>query len=138
MAPIKSILAVVTTGDRTFAETDGEVFLGICGREFNLDTAANDFQQADLDKGFILGEGSNVLFPELNDPRSPQLDTNDLSAFPKYIRFEPGAELAGKGWNLERVTVTVNPGSFVFDNLALKGTPNIWLGQNCGKFFYLK
>jgi hypothetical protein len=138
MASITSISVVVSTGNRPGGGTDGEVFLGICGREFNLDTASNNFEPGMVET-FLLGSGSNVLSPALNDPTSPQLDTSDLSTFPKYIRFEPGSEMEGNpGWNLERVTVTVNPGLSQFKFDALANSPNLWLGQASGKFLYLK
>lgn len=91
---------------------------------------------------FVLGEGSNVEHPARNDPRKPQLDTDDLDRYPVYIRFEPAG--AHPSWCLERAWAVVNPDSDhrqTFDNpdLADFGDDRrIWLGQGYGKVLYLK
>ena len=43
MAQIESIEVNVQTLDVDGAETDGSLYLGVCGREFHLDTCVNDF-----------------------------------------------------------------------------------------------
>ena len=78
----------IVTGNRAGAGTDGEVYAGICGREFYLDSAVDDFEQGS-DRTYTLGLGANINYAGYNHPRSPQLDTVDLDDFPKYIRFEP-------------------------------------------------
>lgn len=141
MADITKIEAYVYTADVTAAGTDGWVYLGIAGREFLLDSSGNDFEQGSTFT-YVLGEGANVLNGEYNDPRKPQLDTDDLDRYPAYIRFEPAG--SNPAWCLERATVTVNGGSDVphrFDNPRLVGTAEnqrIWLDQSYGKSVYLK
>jgi len=116
--------------------TDGDVYIGIAGREFFIDTTADDFERG-ADKNYVLGDGANVNFREFNDPREPQLSTDDLGKFPVYLRFEPGG--SNPDWNVERVRVTVNPGrsEIRFDNVRLAGLPDIWLGQRMGKTVHL-
>ena len=135
MAVIKKIEVRIVTGNRSGAGTDGEVYIGICGREFYIDSSVRDFERGS-DQTYTIGEGANINHPAYNDPRSPQLDTVDLDKFPKYIRLEPIG--SSPEWNLEEVTVTVNPGSGQVVYRALAGGLNLWLGQQYGKFCYLK
>ncbi|MFD7992623.1 hypothetical protein [Streptomyces mexicanus] len=141
MAAINKIEAYLYTANVESAGTDGWVYLGIAGREFSLDSSNNDFEQGQTFT-YVLGEGANVLEPDYNDPRKPQLDTDDLDRYPAYIRFEPEGKYPA--WCLERVIVTVNPGSRTphrFDNPRLVGSADnqrIWLDQKYGKVLYLK
>ncbi|MFF3502252.1 hypothetical protein [Streptomyces sp. NPDC003247] len=133
MADIAKIVATIYTADIADAKTDsGTVYLGIAGREFVLETAADDYEQGAADE-FVLGEGANVEQAEYNDPRKPQLTTEDLDRYPAYLRY-----LGTDGWCLERATITVNPGadSHVFDNLDLQGggeARRIWLRNDYGQ-----
>jgi hypothetical protein len=134
MANITRIDVRLATSNRSGAGTDGDVYIGVAGREFNLDTAADDFEGGS-DRTYILGEGANVRNASRNDPRSPQLDTANVDRFPVYLRFEPRGE--GPNWNLERLDITVNPGPNQIQRRALVGSPHLWLGQDYGKFIYL-
>ncbi|MER6046321.1 hypothetical protein K2224_17680 [Streptomyces sp. BHT-5-2] len=141
MADITKISAQITTADVRAAGTDGWVYLGIAGREFVLSSGGDDFETGS-EFTYILGDDSNVAEAEVNDPRRPELDTDDLDRYPAYIRLEP--EGTTPEWCLERVTVTVNPDSAVphrFDNPRLVGPGEerrIWLSQQGGKQLYLK
>lgn len=136
MANINRIDVLLKTGKKQFAGTNGSVYIGIAGREFHTDSAAQDFENGDK-RTYTLGVGANILDPERNDPRSPQLDTGDLSKFPVYLRFEPHGN--NPDWNVENVIVTVNPGTkeIKFSNARLNFAPDIWLGQKYGKFIYM-
>lgn len=69
------------------ASTDGWVYLGIGGREFLLDTDANDFQ-AGLER-FVFGEESNVKNADRNDPRTGwPISLEECLRHPPYIRFQ--------------------------------------------------
>src|SRR2546425_7978291 len=104
MAAITQIKVRIVTGNRPGAGTDGEVYVAVCGREFDVDSAANDFERAS-DRTYTFGVGADVLNPADNDPRTPfQLDTADVGRFPRWVRFEPGG--LGPDWDLEQVTVT--------------------------------
>jgi hypothetical protein len=140
MARIESIQVRIVTsnlaikiGDRISPPgTDGSVFLGLGGREFRLDTLEDDFETAS-DRVYILGLGANINNPVVNDPRSPQLDTQFLNQTPVYIRF---AQRDGRDhWNLARARVTVNPGpqEVVFE----ANVGNLWFGPLVGAFCYL-
>jgi hypothetical protein len=125
----------VTTGSASGAGTDGEVYIGVAGREFYIDTTADDFERGS-DRTYTCGAGANIKHARFNDPRSPQLDAADVSKFPVYLRFEPVGNDAN--WNLELVQVTVNPGPGQIGYRALQGSPDLWLGQKYGKLVYLK
>ena len=137
---IKKIEVCLTTGNEDSAGTNGEVYLGICGREFYLDADRNDFEKGDY-WPYILGDAANILHKQYNDPRKfwPR-HTEDLEKFPVYIRFEP--RRPGDpydNWLLEQVTVKVNPGpgEWTFEALAGEGV-KLWLGLTRGKICYLE
>lgn len=141
MAAITKVEAYVFTAENDGGGTDSYVYLGLGGREFALDTTADDFQKG-ATQTFVLGEDGNVVNPATNDPRRPQLDTSDLHLFPVYLRIEPsGSE---PDWCVERAIVTVNPGQdslAKYDFLSLAGTEahqKIWLGASHGKALHLK
>ncbi|MFD7300205.1 hypothetical protein ACFV83_04630 [Streptomyces pharetrae] len=91
------------------AGTNGWVFLGIGGREFQLDTLADDFEPRASDRPvtdtFVLGEGANILNASGNDPRDPQLHVTDLDRHPVYLRFQPRDN--DDDWRIDRVDITV-------------------------------
>jgi hypothetical protein len=130
MAAITRIDVQLKTGNRSGAGTDGDVYIRICGREFYVDSAINDFEQG-ADRTYTLGTGANVNFPSDNDPHSPyQLHTENLDRFPVNLRFNPVDR--NDNWNLESVTVTVNPGPGQVQYQALGGSDNLVLGIHSG------
>jgi hypothetical protein len=139
MSAITRIQLRIVTGDREDAGTDGNVLLGLAGREFNVDSSGvNDFERGS-DRTYIFGDGSNVLRPGQNDPRSPwQLDTEDIPRCPRYIRFELGS---GGDWNIELLELVVNPtpagGGIIFRRLV-GANNNLWLGAGQGKFIWFQ
>lgn len=128
MAAINKIDVTITTADVADAGTDGNVYLGICGREFNLDTSANDFERHST-RTYVLGTGSNVLNKAKNDPTNPQLDSADIDDLPKYIRIE-----GGSSWDLISVCVQVDDGT----SYGINFPKGIWLGTSSGKVVHLK
>jgi hypothetical protein len=132
MAAIPSIDVTIGTGDADGAGTDGNVYLGICGREFHLDSTANNFVKGSIDK-FRLGKGagSKMSDPDLNDPRNPPVNSDNLGTFPVYIRFEPSGD--NPDGNLKFVNVEL--GGTGFGVNFLKG---LWLGTRAGKICFLK
>lgn len=132
MAAIDRIVVTVKTGTMSGAGTDGRVYLGACGREFRLASAADDFEIGS-EKTFVLGKNANVTNPGLNDPRAPQLDTDDASNYPVYIRFE--VKTKADRWNVHVVCVRVEPDSTIDmnpDDIHEFGTPmknkSLWMG----------
>jgi len=74
MASIKKISININTASDSGAGTDGDVYIGFCGREFFCDTTADDFERGSS-RTYVFGEGSTVLNASLNDPRSPNFRT---------------------------------------------------------------
>ncbi len=134
MANIKSIKVVVSTMDEEDAGGDGPVYLGICGREFSIDSSDDDFERG-ANFTYQFGEGGSVQNSELNDPREPQLQTEDADRFPVYIRLEHPTE----HWKVQRVSVHLNDGSFpLWDTFGhIPDTQGIWLGRLAGRVLYL-
>lgn len=118
--------------------TDGNVYLGIAGREFNCDSSANDFESGN-DTHYIFGANANVANPTLNDPRNPALNVSDLDRTPVYIRFAPPTSDLTDHWLLERadVTVTGSNGSKVQYSI-LAGGNRLWLSADSGLTVHLK
>lgn len=136
MAAITRIDVRVKTGDRASAGTDGNVFVAVCGREFSIDSAVDDFERGG-DRTYTLGAGANINHASYNDPASPfALDTGDADRFPAWLRFEPAG--SGPNWDLEEVMVTLNPGTNQVQFQALGGNNHLWLGQDFGKYVFLK
>jgi hypothetical protein len=145
MSRITSILCQVITGRVSGAGTDGNVYLGLGGREFLLDSTADDHERGN-ERDYIMGGApfESELEPPLirvrnkdkNDPREGfPLDTVDLNRAPVYIRFEP--EGPNDNWNLSFAAALVYAGSFVVGYTPPTGFDNLWLGRVMGKILYL-
>jgi hypothetical protein len=145
LTPITTFSVQLITGDRDGAGTDGDVYVGLCGREFYIDSAnpnINDFQRGD-DRTYVFGVGRNVRHPEDNDPRSPyQIFLEDIDVAPAYIRFAP--ENRTDRWNLEEVNVIVNNGPThlqALGGLTPEGAPrpqdHLWFGTRAGLYCVL-
>ncbi|MEU2655978.1 hypothetical protein ABZ615_11700 [Streptomyces sp. NPDC007325] len=152
MADITQIRAKIETADVYEAGTDSWVYLGIAGREFLLDSGSgNDFEQG-VNTCFVLGRQDKsdahdhftvvpVVKAEYNDPRKPQLDTDDLDHYPIYIRMEEQG--SAPGWCVERVRVSVHGSGSEhhFDNLRLDTKAEnrrIWLDRRYGQRIFLR
>ncbi len=125
-------ITLTTAGDKSHANTNGDAFLGICGREFFLDSPENDFEPGSTIT-YIFGEGTKIELSirERNDPRNPQLTSSDLHAHPIYIRYEPEAD--DPGWIIADITVFIAGESY-----GIGSRKGLWLGQKHGKFCYLE
>ena len=137
MANITQIqLRLVTAPGPKTGEPDGDVFLGIAGREFFVGANLDDVERRH-DRTYIFGEGASVLEPEFNNPRNPQLDTLNVYKFLTYIRFEPRSR--HDNWLLSFAEVIVR--SPEADEICIEigpvGSGLFWLGQTCGKIVYL-
>jgi len=145
MAEITGLLCQIITGNVSGAGTDGRVFAGIGGREFCLDSKADDYEQGDW-REYVLGDiasGPGTGFTPVqdknwNDPRKGfPLNTTNLNKSPVYIRFEPDGD--DDNWNLKSAYILVYTGQFTFFTAYTAPTEfdNLWLGNRSGKILYL-
>jgi hypothetical protein len=144
MAQVTGILCQVITGNVSGAGTDGRVYLGLGGREFRMDTNADDYERGSW-REYIMGEPNipqphtHVLNGPRNDPRDMgfPIDRANLSKTPVYIRFEPSG--SSPDWNLAFVAALVYAPQFAV--AYAPPDPNnfhsLWLGDSYGKVLYL-
>ena len=138
MPQINSIHLHIQTGNLSGAGTDGDVYLGLCGREFFIDTTRDDFER-DSAREYILGDGANINNAAVNDPRKQLLFTENVGNFPVYIRFQPRSRT--DNWQLQRADVRFN-GSLHIDWDTVNFVTNdpaqgIWLGTRSGLAVHL-
>jgi hypothetical protein len=133
MSNIQSIHVNVETGTDPDADADGPIYLGICGREFSIDSAGDDFERG-ATKMYVFGQGANVSNASRNDPRNPQLKTENIDKYPVYIRMGTDDH-----WQLERVTVSIDDEVHpLWDTAFLLGVPGkVWLGPTAGMIFHI-
>ena len=156
MADITSIHLRLTTGTQFDSESDPDVYLGIGGREFYVDSEDedyNDFEWGD-DRVYVFGEYpslipttppyTKVFKPYANDPRKPYfLKTENLDLFPVYIRYHyhPGDAIQhfhkDDYWLLEFVNIVVNPDTDNIIYSALGGDERLWFGRYWGNILYI-
>jgi hypothetical protein len=144
MAHVTGILCQIITGDVDNAGTDGRVYLGLGGREFRLDSKADDYERGSW-RVYVLGQGpvdplpppqTHVTDPVLNDPRKGfPLDTVNLTRSPVYVRFEPAGN--SPNWNLAFAAALVYAPQFVVAYTPPADFDNLWLGDPAGKVLYL-
>lgn len=138
MAQINTIHFHIQTGDLSGAGTDGNVYLGLGGREFNVDTTRDDFERGAA-RVYILGDGANIRNDAKNDPRNPQLFTERLANFPVYIRFNPRSE--SDNWQLQRADLRFNDSLHLdWDTVSLVANDpqkGIWMGVRSGLVVHL-
>lgn len=126
MALIQTIKVLIRTGDKSGAGTDGDVYVGCFGREFYLDTKADDFERGSQ-RIYTLGEGGNTQYKELNDPRHPQLD-DSAPPVPAYIRFVGRSRT--DQWQLLNVAILVNANPVSGYALSQGSDDGFWMGTH--------
>ena len=134
MADIETVSVLINTRDVRGGGTDGDVFLGLGGREFRLDTSSDDFE-AGSSRTYVLGDGGNVNNKDVNDPRKPQLREEFLDRFPVYIRFQPTGRT--DNWNVDHVAVTLGGSTFPSYEALLGREGGLWLGIRSGLVLHL-
>jgi hypothetical protein len=136
MAQIDSIEVNVETLDLEGAGTDGDLYVGVCGREFHIDTKADDLERGSS-RQYILGENSNVNDPEINDPRKQRLFTENADSLPVYLRFV--GEDSDDHWGLQRGVLTLNNQILPqWDTVSyISTTDGMWLGAKAGNIAFL-
>lgn len=135
---VRKITVDITTSFAKGAGTEGQVFLGLGGREFRLDIDSYE----DFDRGeevtYEMGENANVNLPERNDPRQGfPIHLEDVLSRAVYLRLVPDDK--SDDWNLANVRVRVQAGDEDVRFSALDGPQdNIWLGPQSGNWVHLK
>src|SRR5262249_36111357 len=104
MALIQSIQVLIRTGDKSGAGTDGDVYVGCFGREFYLDSKADDWERG-ATRSHPGGQGGTTKSKKPNPPRPPPLDDTN-PPIPAYIRFV-GRNRTDQ-WQLLDVAIRVN------------------------------
>src|ERR1051326_6431021 len=147
MANVKTIYVRVVTKDIENAGTDGDIYVGIGGTVFHLDSKGdyNDFERGD-DRTYILGElpsmppdnSTAIQNPTANDPQQPYaLKTENLNDYPVYIRLDEAR--FDSYWALDFVEIRVNPDD---DNIVFNALEDekeyLWFGWNWGFTLYLQ
>ena len=140
MVTIQKIVFRIRTANIEDAGTDGEVYVGFCGREFHIGTSYEDFER-DAERTYSAGISAiagevNVSNPTLNDPRAyPTLDSEDICLYPVYVRFEPVGRY--DHWCLQYISV--NAAGVKYEALEPEDDSTIYtyLGYKCGKYLYL-
>lgn len=134
MTAIQKISVNINTSSESGAGTDGDVYVGFCGREFFIDSSADDFERGSS-RTYVLGEGSTILNRAFNDPRVPQLQDADIDRHPIYIRFV--GKSRGDNWNIQWASISFNDQSFPLYELLL-GSEGIWMGTRASGVAFLK
>jgi PLAT/LH2 domain len=143
MSAIQKFTVKIVTSSHPDAGTDGDVYIGMCGREFYIDSQGEDFERNST-RTYRFGAGSNVLYEQANDPRGDYpIYTEDIDLTPSYIRFAPKGRK--DHWDLESVKVVVNPnpppdqetGEVVLEALLTPPEDHLWLGVHSGMYCYL-
>lgn len=140
MVTIQKIVFRIRTADTEKAGTDGEVYVGFCGREFHVGTSYEDFERGAI-HNYSAGlnaqaEEVNVSNGTLNNPSAfPPLDSEDISLYPVYIRFEPVGR--HDHWSLQYVSVSTE--GVKYEALEPEDDTDIYtvLGYKSGKCLYL-
>ena len=144
MAAISGILFVVWISNVDGAGTDGDIYLGIDGREFYVDSGYDDFELGsrleyilgDVPLPEIIGVRARIHSANNNDPRVDfPLDTDDLGRTPVYLRFEP--EDGDDNMNFNLVGAIVYTDQFFVGYFTPERFDNLWLGRRSGKILHL-
>ncbi len=135
---IRKISVDINTSFAQGAGTNGQVYLGIGGREFRLDIADHEDFEAGDEMTYEFGDDANVMFPDRNDPRRGVIMTRAIiRTLPVYIRFQPRD--GSDDWNLANVRVRVlgETGTALYS--ALDGnSEHVWLGPQSGLLLHLQ
>lgn len=135
VAYIRQIRVEITTGRDKGAGTDGNVYLGICGREFRCDTSADDFEKGSTRTyifGSMPGSFPNITQEQYNHPSRPPLLPEEADTFPAYIRLSQGSSR----WLLAGAKVYVDQDVEPRWVDAMGNNP-LWMGDDCGCIYYL-
>lgn len=135
---VRKITIDITTSFAKGAGTEGEVFLGLGGREFRLYIDEQEDFEAGDEVTYELGEGANIENRERNDPRMGMpISIDDVLTHPVYIRLV--SHKASDDWNIANVRARIVAEEETLRYGALEGSQdNIWLGPQSGSWLYLR
>ena len=141
LSKVTGILVQVITGDVANAGTDGNVYLGLGGREFRIDSRADDFERNSW-REYVMGHGgwsgsvTPVLNPQWNDPATGSSWTRSISrGAPSTSASSPGVRArTGTSGSRRRSCTTLSSWS---RSRLPPGFDNLWLGDEMGKILYL-
>lgn len=146
MVTIQKIVFRIRTADIENAGTDGEVYVGFCGREFHIGTSYEDFERGVV-RSYSAGKSADadtdsdtdevvVSNPTLNNPSAlPALDSEDIGIYPVYVRFEPVGR--DDHWSLQYISVSA--AGVKYEALEPEDDTTVYttLGYKSGKCLYL-
>jgi hypothetical protein len=134
MTLIRSVHVLIYTADEEGAGTDGDVYVGAAGREFHLDTGANDFERG-THFVYRFGTFPTVINTEANDPQRQRLLLESIDSLPLYIRFAPSQR--DDRWKLERAVVAFNSEETPLWDSDVNAPDGIWLDMRAGLVLHL-
>ena len=140
MVTIQKIVFRIRTADIEDAGTDGEVYIGFCGREFHVGSSYEDFERGAV-RSYTAGMSAeagevNLSNDTLNNPSAnPSLNSEDINFYPVYIRFEPIGRY--DHWYVQYISVSA--AGVKYEALEPEDDTNIYtvLGYKSGKYLYL-
>ena len=145
MTEISKVTVRVVTGDFDRAGTTGEVYLGLAGMEFKLNSVASVDYERGSDRTYVLGTdaGSHLsadaessdefAYAARNDPRITTVER--AARHPVYVRLHPVGE--APDWLARAVHVTVVGQSGPTQEYRWASDPGRWLGCEYGLTVHL-
>ena len=145
MGNIRKVTVRVATGDLEGAGTTGEVYLGLAGMEFKMNSTASGDYEVGSDRTYVLGEHAGVhqtsdkearydfAFADRNDPRITTMERADRH--PVYVRMHPVGE--GHDWLARAVGVAVEGDDDSPQKYHWEVDPGRWLGCEYGLTVHL-
>jgi hypothetical protein len=133
--PIDRVVVGLGTTEDPGADTDGEVYLLLAGREFNLKRPDINDRERGANDDYVLGRGANIENKAKNNPRDVPIFL--VWGHPVGLRFEPVNAL--DEWNIADCGVQVfTQGGFEDFYYLDAGTGDLWLGRNSGLVLYFE
>jgi len=125
---VDQVEVYLVTGAESDAGTDGEVYLLLGGREFNIKRADINDRQPRAQDRYVLGQGATIEHKDRNDPRQTEIFMvwdHDIG-----LRFEPQADtITPDAWHLREAWLYIRAGGF--EDFAWL-SPGQWLGWHYG------
>lgn len=145
MSNIKKVTVRVATGDLERAGTTGEVYLGLAGMEFKLNSVESFDYERGSDRTYVLGEGSGThptsdagsrddyAYASRNDARITTMER--AGRHPAYVRLHPVGE--APDWLARAVSITVEGDDESTQHYEWAADPGRWLGCEYGLTIHL-